>query len=517
MTSVATLVPADAEARESRSGAMVATDVTLVKLLRARVLVREARDIQAAKQFHDLARDGGTLARQQKAGREIGDEAQALSYEAARRIGQLLSDPDFLRQGPGRPEKGSGTEPLPTLADLGIDKKLSWRARLLARLPDDLFAEVRDGRTTLDRVRAARPDLFPPRPDKREYWRGMPSYAHQDLRPWKTVNVHLRNADDLASLERALGQRLTEQTRFVWHPRAEPVRVNRLWTGPKTPPRYPVYVISKGRCESRLTAKALDWMEVPYHIVVEPQEYDDYAKVIDPEKIFKLPFSNLGLGGIPARNWVWEHSIQHGAARHWILDDNIDGFCRFHHNAKIEVDNAAPFRVVEDFVDRYENVAMAGFHYDYFAPRKRGGQIPPLVWNTRVYSAILLSNKIPHRWRGRYNEDTDLSLRLLKDDYCTALFNAFLAYKKLTLTMKGGNTDELYKSDGRLKMAESLREQHPDCVRVVEKWGRWQHEVDYRAFRDNQPVLRPGLVLRDEPNDYGLTLVDLSEPMERTA
>ena len=91
-------------------------------------------------------------------------------------------------------------------------------------------------------------------------------------------------------------------------------------------PKHPIYVISKGRWESRLTSKSLERMGVPYHIVVEPQEYDEYAKVIDPKKIYTLPFSNLGKGSIPARNWVWDHSISIGAKKHWIIDDNIYDF-----------------------------------------------------------------------------------------------------------------------------------------------------------------------------------------------
>lgn len=90
-------------------------------------------------------------------------------------------------------------------------------------------------------------------------------------------------------------------------------------------PKYPVYIISKGRWESRLTSRALERINVPYHIVIEPQEYKQYAAVINPAKIFVLPFSNLGQGSIPARNWVWEHSISMGVERHWILDDNIIG------------------------------------------------------------------------------------------------------------------------------------------------------------------------------------------------
>src|SRR6187549_2620680 len=101
-------------------------------------------------------------------------------------------------------------------------------------------------------------------------------------------------------------------------------------------PRHPIYVISKGRWESRLTAKALEMMKVPYQIVIEPQELEQYSKVIDPAKILVLPFSNLGQGSIPARNFVWEHSLGR-STHHWILDDNIDGFGRLTGNMKIHV------------------------------------------------------------------------------------------------------------------------------------------------------------------------------------
>lgn len=277
-------------------------------------------------------------------------------------------------------------------------------------------------------------------------------------------------------------------------------------------PKYPIYVISKGRWESRLTSKALERIGVPYSIVVEPQERDAYAAVVNPAKILTLPFSNLGQGSIPARNWVWEHAISTGAERHWILDDNISGFFRLNRNLKVPVGCGTIFRAAEDFVDRYENVAEAGFNYFMFASRK--SRMPPFVLNTRIYSCILLRNDIPHRWRGLYNEDTDLSLRLLKDGWCTVLFNAFLAFKETTMTMRGGNTDELYRRkdglDGRLLMAQSLVRQHPDVASVSRKWGRWQHHVDYRKFKANKLRRRPSVEIREGVDDYGMIL--LSEP-----
>lgn len=278
-----------------------------------------------------------------------------------------------------------------------------------------------------------------------------------------------------------------------------------------TNPKYPVYIISKGRWESRLTSKALEKMTVPYHIVIEPQEYEQYAAVIDPAKILVLPFSNLGQGSIPARNWVWEHSIGLGAERHWILDDNIRNFYRLNHNFTVPVTSGAIFRAAEDFVDRYENVALAGFEYDMFIPIK--AKHKPFRLNTRIYSCILIKNDIPYRWRGRYNEDTDLSLRALKDGWCTILFQAFLANKQTTMTMKGGNTDELYRQDdqfdGRLEMARSLQQQHPDVARITRKWGRWQHQVDYRPFKHNRLRRKPGVVIPEGVNNYGMKLVRL--------
>lgn len=274
-------------------------------------------------------------------------------------------------------------------------------------------------------------------------------------------------------------------------------------------PEYPVYIISKGRWESRLTANALLSIGVPFKIVIEPQEYEKYSAVLPENLILTLPFSNLGQGSIPARNWVWEHSSRAGALRHWILDDNIRRFFRYNRNIKCPILNGTCFKVAEDFIDRYENIAISGFQYFMFVPRKN--KINPIILNTRIYSCILIQNKIPFRWRGKYNEDTDLSIRALKAGYCTVLFNTFLAHKMTTLTMKGGNTDELYKGDGRLDMARSLQQQHPDIVVVKRRWNRWQHVVDYSRFKANRLIKKRGLIIPPEVNNYGMELVRIKK------
>ena len=279
-------------------------------------------------------------------------------------------------------------------------------------------------------------------------------------------------------------------------------------------PRYPVYIISKGRPDSRLTSKTLEDIRVPYRIVVEPQEYDAYAANIDPKKILVLPFSNLGQGSIPARNWVWEHSISEGHKRHWIMDDNIRHFYRLHQNSKIRVKDGSIITAAEDFTDRFENVKMSGLNYAFFCPSHQ--KRPPYYLNTRVYSCILLDNGIPHRWRGRYNEDTDLSLRILKDGHCTLLFNAFLCGKMATMTMKGGNTEEVYAKqqkdfDNRRTFAESLKAQHPDVVDITFKWGRWHHQVDYTRFTQSLRLKPEALAIPPGVDERGMELQRLTD------
>lgn len=273
-----------------------------------------------------------------------------------------------------------------------------------------------------------------------------------------------------------------------------------------TLPRYPVYVISKGRWKQPLTARFLARDGVPFRIVVEPQEADDYARAVGEERVLVLPFSNLGQGSMPARNWVWEHALSVGAERHWILDDNIGQVRRLYHGRRIPCDSGPAFRSTEDFVDRYSNVAVGGMNYQMFVTPTS----PPYRTNVHVYSCLLIRNDLPYRWRLRYNEDVDLCLQVLSDDWTTVLVNVFMVDKKTTMTMKGGNTDELYAGDGRLKMARSLEAVWPEVVTVDRRWGRAQHVVDWTRFKT--PLeLRPDVDLDALPrvDEYGLTLREL--------
>ena len=291
-------------------------------------------------------------------------------------------------------------------------------------------------------------------------------------------------------------------------------------------PKYPVYIISKGRHESMLTSRSLARMKIPHYIAIEPQDMENYEKALDEFSIrpyvtlLVAPFSNHGDGPGRARNWCWDHAIEIGTEKHWVLDDNISDFYRLNRNKRYRVESGVIFRAAEDFVDRFVNVPISGFQYRFFiAPNSK---YPPFVTNTRIYSCLLISNDCKHRWRGRYNEDTDICLRVLKDGDCTIQFNAFLQGKAATQTVKGGNTEEFYhkefaddenfkktgyNSSGTINKSQMLADMHPDVARVVWRYGRWHHYVDYNPFKVNKLKMKSNIVIPEGNNEYGMKLI----------
>tara|TARA_R110002153_G_scaffold79219_2_gene202264 strand:+ start:1023 stop:1949 length:927 start_codon:yes stop_codon:yes gene_type:complete len=298
-------------------------------------------------------------------------------------------------------------------------------------------------------------------------------------------------------------------------------------------PQFPLYIPSKGRYEYMITSKQLTLMGVKHYVVVEPQQVSNYEKAVREMNLLAtvLPLDmsykdkyelcdNFGLtkstGVGPARNFAWEHSIANGYKWHWIMDDNIRSFRRLNNNEKVKCESSAFWRAMEDFCLRYINVGMAGPNYYMFAPART--KQPPFITNTRIYSCNLIRNDIPFRWRGRYNEDTIISLDVLKAGWCTILFNAFLQEKMATQAVKGGNTEEFYHKEGSVKKGQKytdtgtiaksnmLVDVHPDVSKLVWRFARYHHHVDYARFKNQKLIKKSGINILNTTNNYGMGL-----------
>lgn len=282
----------------------------------------------------------------------------------------------------------------------------------------------------------------------------------------------------------------------------------------------PIYIPSKSRADTATTMGALNDMGVPYTIIVESQ-WKAYAEVYGKDRLLVLDPAyqrdydtldefgdQFSKGSGAARNMGWDHAQANGHDWHWIIDDNIRAFMRANKNVRLRAGSPVFFNAMEDFAQRYTNTAMLGPQYVMFAPSKN--TMPPFITGTRVYSCNLIRTSLPFRWRGRYNEDTILSLDMLKAGWATVLFNAFQADKLMTQKVGGGNTEAFYAAKGTYPKSQMLVAAHPDVARLTFRFSRVHHYVDYSRWL-GQPLLRDPSWVAPEVNPYRERVVGVTD------
>ena len=71
---------------------------------------------------------------------------------------------------------------------------------------------------------------------------------------------------------------------------------------------------------------------------------------------------------------------------------------------------------------------------------------------------------------------------------------------------------ERYNIDGTINKSQMLEDMHPDVARVVWRYGRWHHYVDYSSFKKIKLRVKQGVKLpENKVNNYGMKLVTLEE------
>ncbi len=324
-----------------------------------------------------------------------------------------------------------------------------------------------------------------------DLWSNTVEHQNDGYTHWQTFEITIPTFDDYLEFQVRINHTLSlTASYFTVEKPVSKVRYGWKSEWENHNPLYPIYIVSKGRADSRLTAKALDEMNVPYRVVIEPQDYAAYSCFFNDEQILILPFSNHGKGPGVARNWCKYHAKSEGYSRFWTMDDNIKFFARLHKQRKFKLLDGGMLRVIEEFVDRFKNVPLAGLQYRFF-PAEKSPQ-PPFILNTRIYSCQLMSTEEKYVYRGRYNEDTIISLDVLKDGNCTMDFNIALIEKEATQKLGGGNTEEFYAGEGTLPKSLMLKVVYPEDTKLSEIFSRDHHSVNYKKYYGNKPLYRDG-------------------------
>lgn len=372
------------------------------------------------------------------------------------------------------------------------------------------------------------------------HWKDLPEFeANFKKSEYAKIEITI-NDMELEELKELFEQNITSRTKSIWYPKLVHGGNNNIRVIGGRKALYPIYVVSKGRHDigKMHISYWLSNMHQPHYIIVEKQEVDlyrstygasQYCTILELPQTFKDNYDvfddNIGRKGTTgpgaSRNFAMEDSKEKGFTWCWVLDDNTEfpGFVRYYRGRRIPCYSSEVFRTLEDFVNRYENVGQAGLNYSKFCIDE--GDYPPFTTNTRIYSFLLLRNDLPYRWRGRYNEDTDLSLRILKDGYCTIQQNCYVACKVTTQKVKGGNTQEFYAQEGTKAKSQMLVEMHPDVAQLVWKFNRWHHQVDYSGFTQKLKLKEEYKHLLEESknsiNENGVRIVRIPKEDVRTS
>ena len=371
-------------------------------------------------------------------------------------------------------------------------------------------------------------EIYIPHKEWMDEWVDMPEWSvYFKDGVYAKIDFYFSDNTSLKELSNLFENSISKSTTSVWFPKLK-IGVHRDFRvigGRKH--KYPIFVVSKGRYLPKLwhSSTRLSQMCVEHFLVVEPQELELYSKNFTNPYVTIIPmdleykkfydvFSNLGntnsTGPGAARNFCIDLARKWGYKYCHIWDDNIDGTNLRFRGHRLLNRSEEMFATLEEFVERYENVPLAGFNYSSFCVD--GNRQGPYISNTRIYSMIMIETSGKWYFRGRYNEDTDLSLRVLKEGLCTIQLNAFLGEKLNTQKVKGGNTDEFYDKDegGTIPKTQMLYDMHPDVTKIVYKFRRVHHVVDYSGF--TQPLKRVNnyndiVDVTNKVNNKGLKIV----------
>lgn len=229
-------------------------------------------------------------------------------------------------------------------------------------------------------------------------------------------------------------------------------------------PSYTFYIPSKGRANTIKTSKVLNSFNIPFKLVVEPQDYEAYVYNFGEDSVLSLDQNNQGIYYV--RKWIKEYSSSIGEDYHWQLDDDLRYF-RSHFGKRKRLTDGKIFALVEHIAKEFPNIGQAGLTHFAFAFAKKN----PYELNKQVCSCMLIKNATPAQFRPNIIEDTDFSLQLLYNGYVTLNLTRFSYEGIPTMQMAGGNTTD-FKEGHLYKRQVTLCEEYPGEFEIVEKGGR---------------------------------------------
>lgn len=296
---------------------------------------------------------------------------------------------------------------------------------------------------------------------------------------------------------------------------------------------YNIYVPSYGRSHQILSSGTVGMLQEfnveNWYVAIDPSQYEAYSKVIEKKHIIirdisfrdesvtdittSLASPNYTHGTAGIYNFLLSFSRSLGEAKYWTMDDDIVGIAmkakKGDENMKADdVYDKNDFyrcsKIVEDygfdykkFMKSLEDTSDKARNPGFVALEKFGLVFAlPIYWKlgTRAYSYYLTDNSSQINHIGALNNDVTTSIEVSKRGFVNMLFEG-ICYNSLP-TQAGGGLTEQYKRWGTLEKSKRLVKVSPQCAKIVDRYSRVHHSVDYNAYNKQRLV---GKAIVDSP------------------
>jgi hypothetical protein len=239
---------------------------------------------------------------------------------------------------------------------------------------------------------------------------------------------------------------------------------------------YPIYIPSKGRPENT-TGQLLTQAELPFTLVVEPQDAPAYLKHWSEGRLMILPRDNQGIAYV--RNQI----IAQNKHWYWMLDDDLTGFFETRNRRNVRITASIALGLAQQITVGLGATQIA-LEYQQYAWSARREYV--LNGYCDVCVAIDGSKARLFRYRAEANlkEDRDFTLQLLSCGYRTARVSTVSFACPKNGTNKGGLYDQYQAGIEREAVNTMVRLWPGVCFPQTKPDGRYDVKINWKAFSE---------------------------------
>jgi hypothetical protein len=223
---------------------------------------------------------------------------------------------------------------------------------------------------------------------------------------------------------------------------------------------FPIFIPSKGRAKDSYLLNQLKSGVDHWFYVVEPQDFDNYCKIVHPNRLIALAFDNEGIASV--RNKILEYCKKNSIPWYWMMDDDISGFYEVisKRNCKISLRDA--IERAEQNIDKLSEkltIGQAGLEYQQYS----WSATKKYRINSYCDVCVAINSSVNAQYRAEVNlkEDRDFTLQLITSGYSTVRISD-LSFSCPKNGSNDGGLKPVYQNTDR----ESISNR-----RMVELWG----------------------------------------------